>query len=281
MLSFLLTLILSLTFILASAADACERGHYTHMEYTFLSKNVSIKTKSETVTEGSFEIDGLYTGYGVTLGNALRRVLLSSLPGAAITHVKIKGVKHEFSTIPDVLEDVIDIVLNLKKIRFRFFADEPQVLSLKKKGEGAVLAGDIKGNADVEVANPDAHIATVTTKSGEFDMEITVEKGLGYSPVESRKAEKLPVGTIAVDAIFTPVINVNMEVENMRVGDRTDFNRLALDVETDGTVSPSRAVHKAANILKDHLEIISGIAVSDEFEAKEKTKTKKTPKAKK
>ena len=251
------------------------------MEYTFLSKNVSIKTKSETVTEGSFEIDGLYTGYGVTLGNALRRVLLSSLPGAAITHVKIKGVKHEFSTIPDVLEDVIDIVLNLKKIRFRFFADEPQVLSLKKKGEGAVLAGDIKGNADVEVANPDAHIATVTTKSGEFDMEITVEKGLGYSPVESRKAEKLPVGTIAVDAIFTPVINVNMEVENMRVGDRTDFNRLALDVETDGTVSPSRAVHKAANILKDHLEIISGIAVSDEFEAKEKTKTKKTPKAKK
>lgn len=247
------------------------------MEYTFLSKNVSIKTKSETATEGSFEIDGLYTGYGVTLGNALRRVLLSSLPGAAITHVKIKGVKHEFSTIPDVLEDVIDIVLNLKKVRFRFFADEPQVLALKKKGEGAVLAGDIKGNADVEVVTPDVHIATITTKSGEFDMEITVEKGLGYSPVESRKAEKLPVGTIAVDAIFTPVINVNMEVENMRVGDRTDFNRLTLDLETDGTISPSRAMHKAANILKDHLEIVSSIAIADEFEKK----PKKTPKAKK
>jgi len=248
------------------------------MEYTFLSKNVLIKKVSETSTEGVFHIEGLYTGYGVTLGNALRRVLLSSLPGAAITHVKIKGVKHEFSTIDGVMEDVVDVMLNLKKIRFRFHADEPQVLSIKKKGEGAVTAKDIHTNSQVEVANPNAHIATLTAKSAEFDAEITVEKGLGYSPVESRKSDKLPVGVVAVDAIFTPVVTVNIEVENMRVGDRTDFNRLTLTVETDGTLSPSRAVHKAANILKDHLEVVSNIEISDETE---EPKKKKTTKAKK
>lgn len=255
------------------------------MEYTFLSKNVTISKKSETGTQGVFEIEGLYTGYGITLGNALRRVLLSSLPGAAITQVKIKTVKHEFSTIPGVMEDVVDIMLNLKKIRFKFYADEPQILTLKKKGEGAITAGDIQGNAQVEVANPDQHIATLTAKSADVEMELTVEKGLGYSPVETRKSDKLPVGTIAVDAIFTPVTNTNIEVENMRVGDRTDFNRLTLTVETDGTISPSRALHKAGNILKDHLEIVSNVEINEEFEEKkekkaEKKETKKTTKSK-
>ncbi|MFA6495304.1 MAG: DNA-directed RNA polymerase subunit alpha [Candidatus Paceibacterota bacterium] len=250
------------------------------MEYTFLSKNVIIKKVSETPAKGVFEIAGLYTGYGITMGNALRRVLLSSLPGAAITQVKIKGVKHEFSTMPGVLEDIVDIVLNLKKVRFAFFADEPQVLVLHKKGEGAVTAADIEGNAQVSVVNPDEHIATITAKGAEFDMELIVEKGLGYSPVESRKMEKLPVGSIALDSIFTPVINVNIEVENMRVGDRTDFNKLVLTIETDGTISPSRALHKAANILKDHLEIVSQIETT-EFDAIKIEKASEGKKSKK
>ncbi len=229
------------------------------MEYMFLSKNVSIKKVSETPSRGVFEVSGLYAGYGVTLGNALRRVLLSSLPGAAITQVKIKGVKHEFSTISDVLEDVVDITLNLKKVRFVFFADEPQVLTLKHKGTGAVTADSIKGNSQVEVVNPDCHIATLTSKSAELEMELTVEKGLGYSPAETRKSEKLPIGAIAIDAIFSPVTMVNFEVENMRVGDRTDYNKLRLIIETDSTLMPGRALHKAANILRDHVAIISDI----------------------
>ncbi|MFA6136122.1 MAG: DNA-directed RNA polymerase subunit alpha [Candidatus Paceibacterota bacterium] len=258
------------------------------MEYTFLSKNVSIKKVSEEQASGVFEISGLYTGYGVTLGNALRRVLLSSLPGAAITQIKIKGVKHEFSTMPDVMEDIIDITLNMKKVRFKFFTDEPQILSLRKKGLGPITAGDIKVNSEVEVVDPDVHIATLTSKNAEMDMEIVVEKGLGYSPVETRKMEKLSIGSIAIDAIFTPVVNVNFDVENMRVGDKTDFNKLILTIKTDGTISPSRALHKAANILKDHIDIVSGIETSDEFEGKVKkesakeTKTeKKTKKTKK
>ncbi len=251
------------------------------MEYTFLSKNVVLKKDSEDIKKGTFEISGLYTGYGITMGNAIRRVLLSSLPGAAITQVKIKGVKHEFSTIEGVMEDVVDILLNLKKVRFKFHADESKTLILKKKGEGAVLASDIKPDSQVEVANPEQHIATITNKSTEIEMELVVEKGLGYSPSEARKGEKLPVGTMAIDAIFTPVINVNFEVSNMRVGDRTDYNKLTLFVETDGTISPSRALHKAGNILKDHLEIISNVDINDEFEDDSKKKKTKSAKSKK
>jgi len=243
-----------------------------------LSKNVDIKKISEKPDEGVFEIAGLYTGYGITLGNALRRVLLSSLPGAAITQVKIKGVKHEFSTIENILEDVIDIMLNLKKVRFAFHAEEPQTITLKKKGEGAVLASDIQANADVEVVTPDVHIATITSKAGELEMEMVVKKGLGYSPSETRKGEKLPIGTVAIDAIYTPVTNVKFEVENMRVGDRTDYNKLLLTIETDGTISPSRALHKAANILKDHVDVVSNIEVTEE---EPKEKKEKAPKEKK
>lgn len=233
------------------------------MEYTRLSETVKIKTISETETEGLFEIEGLYSGYGLTLGNALRRSLLSSLPGAAITQVKIRGVEHEFSTIPGVKEDVVEITLNLKRVRFKFYATEPQVLALKVKGEKKITAADIKTNAQVEIANPDCHIATLTGKNAEIDMELTVEKGLGYVPVEARKLEKLPIKTIALDAIFTPVQKVNFVVENMRVGDRTDYNRLKLTIETDGTISPSSALHKASNILKDHFEKVSAIEVKE------------------
>lgn len=257
------------------------------MEYSRLSESVKIKQVSETDTEGVFEIEGLYSGYGLTLGNALRRVLLSSLPGACVTQIKIKNVKHEFTTIDGVMEDVVEIALNMKKIRFEFHADEAQVLSLDVKGEKQVTAGDIKTNAQVRVINPETHIATITDKKTEFSMEITVEKGLGYVPVEARKVEKLPVGVIAIDAIFTPVVNVNFTVENMRVGERTDFNRIKLVIETDGSIKPSVALHKAANILRDHFSKIAMIEEGEEMasseeaeesEAEEKPKKKTTKK---
>jgi DNA-directed RNA polymerase subunit alpha len=251
------------------------------MEYTRLSEPVKIKKISETDKEGIFEIEGLYTGYGLTLGNALRRVLFSSLPGAAITQIKIKGVEHEFSAIPGVLEDVVEIMLNLKKVRFRFYANEPQILTLKVKGEREVTARDIQTNAQVEVVNPEAYIATITDKNTELEMELKIEKGLGYVPVEARKTEKLPIKTIALDAIFTPIVKVNFTIENMRVGERTDYNRLRMIIETDGSISPSSALHKACNILKDHLEKISEIEVKGTEKEIESSEIKKEIKEKK
>jgi DNA-directed RNA polymerase subunit alpha len=245
------------------------------MEITYLSDNVKIKRLEEDEFNGTFAIEGLYRGYGITVGNALRRVLLSSFPGAAVTRVKIKGVNHEFSTIPGVAEDVVQICLNLKKARFRFHAEEPQVLSLKAKGEGEITAGDIKGNADVEIQNPELVLATLTTKSAELDIELTVERGIGYVPVESIEREKLPVGTIALDALFSPIRKVNFSVENMRVGDRTDYNRLTVSIETDGTITPSHALHKATSILLDHFQKISEIDIKEEEPIKEKATGKK------
>lgn len=239
------------------------------MEFTYLSKTVVIKTVSEDAHRGVFEIEGLFAGYGLTVGNALRRALLSSLPGAAVTEIKIKNVSHEFSTLPGVKEDIIALSLNFKKLRFRLHTDEPQVLALKAKGEKVVTASLIKTNAEVEMVNPEEAVAHLTAKDAELDVEIKVERGLGYSPVESRKTEgRLPIGTIAIDAIFTPVIKTNYTIENMRVGDRTDYNRLRLEIETDGTVSPSAALHKAANILKDHFEKVSTILVQTFEESK-------------
>lgn len=244
------------------------------MEFTYLSKTVSIKTISEDEKKGIFEIEGLFTGYGLTIGNALRRVLLSSLPGAAITEIKVKNVPHEFSTLPGVKEDIIELTLNLKKIRFKVYTDEPQVLFLKVKGEKVVKAADIKTNDQVKIVNPEEVIAHLTSKDAELEMEIKVERGLGYSPVESRKTGgRMPIGSIAIDAIFTPVLRVSYEVENMRVGERTDYNRLRIEIETDGTISPSAALHKAANILKDHCEKISALTVQ-EFDEKGKVKEK-------
>ena len=237
------------------------------MEYAYLSSTVSIKTVSEDIKNGVFEMEGLFAGYGRTVGNALRRALLSSLPGAAVTEIKIKGVPHEFSTLPGLKEDVVELALNFKKLRFRLHVDEPQVLSLKVKGERSVTAGDIELNSNVELINPEEVIGTLTAKDGELDMEVRVERGLGYVPVEARKTDgRLPIGTIAVDAIFTPVIKVDYTVEDMRVGDRTDYNRLRIDITTDGTISPSSALHKAANILKDHFEKVGSVTVA-EFDA--------------
>jgi DNA-directed RNA polymerase subunit alpha len=247
------------------------------MKYAHLSESVIGKKVSEKENIGIFHVEGLYTGYGVTLGNSLRRVLLSSLPGGAITQIKVKGIDHEFSALPGMVEDIVEFGLNLKKVRFHFFADEPQVLSLHVKGDKEVTAGDIQSTAFVQVINKDLHLATLSKKTAELDMEITVEKGLGYVPSEARKLERLPVGTIVLDAIFSPVVRVAFSVENMRVGDRTDYNRLIVEVETDGSITPSEAFHKTVNILKDHFEKLSAIEVTKTVvgEVKEKKAKKK------
>lgn len=199
-----------------------------------------------------------YPGYGTTLGNALRRVLLSSLPGAAVTSVKIKGADHEFSTIDHIKEDVVEIILNLKTLRFQLHSDEPVEMTLKKDGEGVVTAGDFEKNDAVEVVNTDAKIATITDKAGALEMKITVENGRGYVPVEERDSEQLEIGTIAVDAIYTPIRTVNFRTEHVRVGQMTNYDKLFLDITTDGTVTPQQAFQMASAILVDHFQVLSG-----------------------
>lgn len=248
------------------------------MHYAHLSDTVEIKKVSEEGNFGVFHVEGLYTGYGTTLGQALRRVLLSSIPGAAITQIKVKGANHEFSAIPGMMEDVLQFTLNLKKVRFHFLADEPQTVTLKFKGEGSVIAGEIESTPFVQVVNKDLHLATLTKKTADLDVEITVEKGLGYVPAESRRLERLLVGTIVLDAVFSPVENVAMSVENMRVGQRTDYNRLKLEITTDGSISPSEALHKSVSILRDHFEKLGNfevIHISPEEEKKPVKKSKK------
>ena len=236
------------------------------MEFSKLSSTVTVKTVSEDLRKGVFEIEGLFSGYGLTVGNSLRRVLLSSLPGAAVTEVKIKNATHEFSTLPGVREDLVELSLNFKKLRLKMHTDEPQVLILKASGIKTVTAADIKTNSMVEIVNKDEVFATLTAKNAELEIEIKVEKGMGYLPVEARKDVRQAVGTIAIDAIFAPVLKVNYTNDNMRVGDRTDFNKLRLEIETDGTISPSAALRRAGEILKDHFEKVAAIAVQD-FEA--------------
>jgi len=197
------------------------------------------------------EIEDLHPGYGMTIGNALRRVLLSSLPGAAVTFVKIKGVSHEFSTIPNVLENVVDILLNIKQLRFKLHTREPQTIKINKKGDGSVTGKDIDAPGQVEIVNKDLVIATLTDKKAEFEAELIVEPGLGYVPVEEKKQEKLDVGLIAVDSIFTPIRKINYDVEDMRVGDKTNFNKVIISMETDGTIDPETAFYDAVNILVD------------------------------
>ncbi len=204
---------------------------------------------------GLLVLEPLHTGYGVTLGSALRRVLLSSLPGAAITSVKIKGVEHEFSTLEGVREDMITIILNLKKVRIKMHEPGPIKLSISKKGEGIVRAGDFSKNSSLEIINPDQVLAHLTSNDKEFDIEVTVEKGRGYVPIEDRDKEPLEIGTIAIDAIFTPVKNVSMDVSSARVGQITNFDKLSMEITTDGTLTPKEAVEHAAALLKDHLDL--------------------------
>ncbi len=222
------------------------------------------KVVKEEGNTGIYEIDGLYPGYGHTLGNSLRRIILSSLPGAAITSVKIDGVPHEFSTVEGVREDVITILLNLKKVRVRLLTDEPQQLTITSKGIQTVTAKNINAPGQVEILNPEQHIAELTSKSAELMVEMTVERGIGYVPKEVMKEDRVDIGVIALDAIFTPIRRVNYEVENMRVGDRTDFNRLRINIETDGIIAPRVALEQSVEIMVHQLKAIIGFKEENE-----------------
>lgn len=216
------------------------------------------KIVKEEGHSGIYEIDGLYPGFGHTLGNSLRRIILSSLPGSAVTKVSIKGAAHEFSAIDGVKEDVINILLSLKKLRIRLTSDEPVVLSLKAHGVKEVKAKDIEIPGQVEILNGDLHIASLTEKSSSLEIDITVERGLGYVPKEVLQKERVEIGAITLDAAFTPIKKANYEVENMRVGDRTDFNRLRLSIETDGTISPKEALEKSILLMINQLKAVVG-----------------------
>lgn len=207
---------------------------------------------------GVYEIDGLYPGYGHTLGNSLRRIILSSLPGAAITAIKIAGVEHEFSTLSGVKEDVVTVILNLKRVRIALLTDEPQTLSLNAKGIKTLTAKEIEHPGQVEILNPEQHIATLTDKGAALAVEMKVEKGLGYIPKETLQKDRVEIGSITLDAIFTPIRRVNYEVENMRVGNRTDFNRLKLYIETDGSLTPTEALTRSIEIMITQLKAIVG-----------------------
>jgi DNA-directed RNA polymerase subunit alpha len=216
-----------------------------------------IKSEKEKDNEASIIIEPCYPGYGTTLGNALRRALLSSLPGASVTSVKIKGVDHEFSTIEHVKEDVVEIIMNLKSLNVKMFTEKPVKLKLYSKGKKEVKAADIEKVSDVEIVNPDLLIATATHKDAELDMEIMVEQGRGYVPTEQKSARDLEIGTILVDSLFTPVVKVGYRVENIRVGQRTDFDKLIMNVKTNGIISPLEALTEAAKILVNQFTLLA------------------------
>ncbi|MFA5942150.1 MAG: DNA-directed RNA polymerase subunit alpha [Candidatus Paceibacterota bacterium] len=226
------------------------------MEY-----HITLPSKPRIVSEeglqGVYEIDSLYPGYGHTLGNSLRRIILSSLPGATITQVKIEGAAHEFATLEGVRETVMEIILNLKRVHFVLHGDEPQTISLTSKGTGEVTAKNFNLPTQVEIQNPDQHIADLSGKAS-LEIEATIERGLGYVPREVLTNEKVDIGTIALDATFTPIRRVNYEVENMRVGDRTDFNRLRILIETNGTIAPREALEKSIETMIHQLKAVIG-----------------------
>ena len=237
------------------------------------------KIISQEGVSGVFEIEGLYPGYGHTLGNSLRRIILSSLPGVAITSVKIAGVSHEFSVMDGVKEDVITLLLNLKKVRMRINTDEAQTLTLKVKGAQTVTAKDIQVPGQVEILNPDQIIATVTGSNTVLDIEMRAEKGLGFVPKENLDKNRVDIGTIALDGIFTPIRRASYEVENMRVGDRTDFNRLKLFIETDGTVTPEAALTSSIEIMINQLKAIVGFKEEEPEETHEEPMTDNSAKS--
>lgn len=222
------------------------------------------KPKIETVElqeeagYGKFVVEPLERGYGITLGNSLRRILLSSLPGAAVSSVKFAGVLHEFSTVPGVLEDVTDIILNLKQLAVKLHSDESRIVRIEAEGETTVRAGDIIHDPDVEILNPDLHIATIS-EGGRLSAEIQVTRGRGYHPADRNKTSDMPIGTIPVDSIFSPIRRVNFHVEHTRVGHQTDFDKLSLEVWTNRTINPDEACSLAAKILAEHLNLFVGL----------------------
>lgn len=225
--------------------------------------NIEVFTQEEEKTYGKFVLEPLERGFGTTLGNSMRRVLLSSLPGYAITSVKIDGVLHEFSTIPGVKEDVTEIILNLKSVIIKLSGDTPKTVYIEASGEGEVTAGDIKGDSEVEIFNPELHIATLD-KDARLSMEMTVDIGRGYVSSERNKQEiEPPIGVIAIDSIYTPVLKVNYTVENTRVGQRIDYDKLTLEVWTNGTLTAEEAVSLAAKILNDHLKLFIDLSENE------------------
>src|SRR3989338_5557085 len=233
--------------------------------------NVALPSKPKPIREegsmGVYEIEGLYPGYGHTLGNSLRRIILSSLPGAALTSLKIDGVLHEFSTVEGMSEDVITFILNLKKVRLLMHTDEPQEITLSIKGAKKVTARDITVSGQVEILNPDQYLCELTDKNAVLNVEMKAEKGLGYLAKESIQKEKVEIGTIALDAAFTPIRRVNYEVETMRVGDRTDYNRLKITIETDGTLTPRVALETAIDVMIHQLKAIIGFKEEELIES--------------
>lgn len=224
------------------------------MENFLLPSKVEFQ-EGQTPNSGSVVITPCYHGYGTTLGNALRRVLLSSLPGSAVEHFKVKGVSHEFSTVEGVKEDAMEVMLNLKQLAVKVFSDEPVVLSLSKKGPGVVTAADFKANSNVEIVNTDLVIANLTGNKT-FEMDVTVGKGRGYRPVEEKDKQNYDLGTIVMDSVYTPVKDVGYKVEYTRVGDITNFERLTINIETNGTITPKDALLQSTQILINHFNII-------------------------
>ena len=213
---------------------------------------------SESAKFGKFVVEPLERGYGNTLGNSLRRILLSSLPGAAVTSIQIDGVLHEFSTIEGVVEDVASIIMNVKKLALKIYSDEEKVIEIDVKGEGTITAADITHDSDVEILNPELYIATIG-KNGHFRMRMYAGRGRGYTPADQNKREDLPIGVIPIDSIYTPVSRVNFQVENTRVGQNSDYDKLSLDVWTDGSIGPKEAISLGAKILTEHLNIFVGM----------------------
>lgn len=254
---------------------------------------MQVKEEQISPAESRFVIEPLSPGFGLTVGNALRRVLLSSLEGAAITSIRIDSVSHEFSTIKGVKEDVVDIILNLKQVRLKLESDESQIIVLDAKKEGVITAGDFKCPTGVEIINKDFVVGEIV-KGGKMLLEATVEKGRGYVPTESRKEDKLPIGVIAIDSNFSPIKKINFQTENTRVGKMTNFDKLILEIGTDGTIAPKDALEYAAVVVVEHFSIIAGNApiidtskevVEEDIvsevveEPKAKKTTKKSPKA--
>ncbi len=230
--------------------------------FDFERPNIEVVEISEDKKYGKFVVEPLERGYGITLGNSLRRIMLSSLPGAAVSQVKIEGVDHEFSSIPGVKEDVTEIVMNIKSLSIKNSSEtnEPKTAFIEYEGEGVVRASDIHVDQDIEILNPDLVIATLSGKNTKLFMELTITKGRGYVSADKNKREDLPIGVIAIDSIYTPVERVNVTVQNTRVGQITDYDKLTLDVHTNGTLVPDEAVSLAAKVLSEHLSLFINLS---------------------
>ncbi len=230
--------------------------------FDFERPNIEVVEISEDKKYGKFVVEPLERGYGITLGNSLRRIMLSSLPGAAVSQVKIEGVLHEFSSIPGVKEDVTEIIMNIKSLAIKNSSEtnEPKTAYIEVEGEGVVRASDIQADQDIEILNPDLVIATLSGKDTKLYMELTITKGRGYVSADKNKREDLPIGVIAIDSIYTPVERVNVTVQNTRVGQVTDYDKLTLDVHTNGTLVPDEAVSLAAKVLSEHLNLFINLS---------------------